>query len=382
MVWASSSSFGTRRGLRLRRGHRPHVHARGACNSASLWPGSGGSGAGAFCLQHGGRRAAGWSSRVSPCRYRDERAEASEIQRSLQQLIGAQVGSAPGPTSTSKARSSHTEGRGSLHKRPRCRGRVVRVWPGSGAVSPGCRYPSRAPQGDECNFEVKVLPVGRTASPTPCSANQCVPERPSEDGCHNHVRWCWQVAGIWDALIAGRVAEARARCGLLIAAADQASIDARNWVVSNVALLEAPPPYQAFAQHQIPGPLELRHGVIYDHRWAEIFLGHLREVDSFVDAKKKLGSGKGAAKKNSRQQQCRAKSKGEAEGQREGRSRQEMPRKLRSGGWELEPCVMEPMNLPEGAGSGGIEADLHRSSRIHAPGSAASTVSGCGVLHI
>ena len=126
------------------------------------------------------------------------------------------------------------------------------------------------------------------------------------------MRWCWQVAGIWDALIAGRVAEARARCGLLIAAADQASIDAGNWVVSNVALLEAPPPYQAFAQHQIPGPLELRHGVIYDHRWAEIFLGHLQEVDSFVDAKKKLGSGKGAAKKNSRQQQCRAKSKGEA----------------------------------------------------------------------
>lgn len=45
---------------------------------------------------------------------------------------------------------------------------------------------------------------------------------------HSHVRWCWQVAGIWDALIAGRVAEARARCRLLIAAADQASIDAGN----------------------------------------------------------------------------------------------------------------------------------------------------------
>lgn len=94
------------------------------------------------------------------------------------------------------------------------------------------------------------------------------------------------------------------------------------------------------------------------------------------------GEWKRGGQKNSRQQQCRAKSKGEAEGQREGRSRQERPRKLRSGGRELEPCVMEPMNLPEGAGSGGIEADLHRSSRIHAPGSAASTVSGCGVLHI
>ena len=64
---------------------------------------------------------------------------------------------------------------------------------------------------------------------------------------HNHVRWCWQVAGIWKG---GRVEEARARCGLLIAAADQASIDRGNWVVGNVSLLEAPPPYhQAFSQH-------------------------------------------------------------------------------------------------------------------------------------
>ena len=113
---------------------------------------------------------------------------------------------------------------------------------------------------------------------------------------HNHVRWTWQVAGIWDALIAGRVEEARARCGLLVAAADQASIDGGNWVLSNVALLEAPPPYQAFSQHQTPGPLEAQHSVIYDHRWAEIFLGHLKDVDAFVDAKKKLGSGKGAVK--------------------------------------------------------------------------------------
>ena len=45
-----------------------------------------------------------------------------------------------------------------------------------------------------------------------------------------------------------------------------------------------------------PGPLEAQHSVIYDHRWAEIFLGHLKEVDAFVDAKKKLGSGKGVAK--------------------------------------------------------------------------------------
>ena len=107
---------------------------------------------------------------------------------------------------------------------------------------------------------------------------------------HNHVRWCWQVAGIWDALIAQRPEEARARCALLLGAAEQASIDGGNWVVSNVALLEQPPPYQAFAHHQMPTALELQHSSLYDPRWAEIFLGHLKEVDSFVDAKKKLSS--------------------------------------------------------------------------------------------
>ena len=36
---------------------------------------------------------------------------------------------------------------------------------------------------------------------------------------HNHVRWSWQVAGFWDCLIAGSHEEARARYGLLVAAA-------------------------------------------------------------------------------------------------------------------------------------------------------------------
>ena len=113
---------------------------------------------------------------------------------------------------------------------------------------------------------------------------------------HNHVRWCWQLGGIWDALIANRPEEARARCALLMGAAEQASIDGGNWILSNVALLEAPPPYQAFATHQMPTSLELQHSSLYDPRWAEIFLGHLKEVDSFVDAKKKLSSGAKGAK--------------------------------------------------------------------------------------
>ena len=63
----------------------------------------------------------------------------------------------------------------------------------------------------------------------------------------SHVRWSWQVGGVWDALIRGDHDEARARCAVLIAAADQAAIDSGSWVLANVSLLEGPPPYQAFA---------------------------------------------------------------------------------------------------------------------------------------
>ena len=137
---------------------------------------------------------------------------------------------------------------------------------------------------------------------------------------HNHVRWTWQVAGIWDALIAGKVDEARARCGLLVAAADQASIDGGNWVVSNVALLEPPPPFQAFSSHQPPGPLELQHSALYDPRWAEVFLGHLKEVDSYVDAKKKLsGAGKNQGKDPEEGPAAKRKPKAKAKGEEKGK---------------------------------------------------------------
>ena len=104
-----------------------------------------------------------------------------------------------------------------------------------------------------------------------------------------HVRWCWGLAGIWDELISQRPEEARARCALLMAAADQASIDGGNWVLSHVGLLEPVPPYQLFTNHSPPTPAEAQHSALYDVRWAEIFLAQLKEMDSFVDAKRKLG---------------------------------------------------------------------------------------------
>lgn len=107
----------------------------------------------------------------------------------------------------------------------------------------------------------------------------------------NHVRWVWQTAGVWDALIAGRVEEARARCALLVASAEQSSIDGGSWLISSVSLLEPPPPFQMFANHQPPASYENQHSMLFDPRWMEVFMGHVRELDSYHEARKKLGKG-------------------------------------------------------------------------------------------
>lgn len=104
----------------------------------------------------------------------------------------------------------------------------------------------------------------------------------------NHVRWSWAVGGIWDDLIHERYGSARARAALLTAASDQAAIDSGSWLLSNVSLLENQPPYQSFAAHQVPGPQDLQHSALWDPRWFELFLSHVKELDSYQEARKKL----------------------------------------------------------------------------------------------
>lgn len=125
----------------------------------------------------------------------------------------------------------------------------------------------------------------------------------------NQVRWSWAVCGIWDCLIAGKVDQARARCALLIGASDQSSIDGGSWVLGNVALLEPPPPYHLFSTHQTPGPMELQHSALFDSRWTEVFLGHVKEMDTYQEAKRKLGKPSNAPKEDNPAPKVRPKAK-------------------------------------------------------------------------
>ena len=89
-------------------------------------------------------------------------------------------------------------------------------------------------------------------------------------------------------------------------------------------LLEPPPPYQSFQNHPAPSHLDLPHAVLMDPRWIEVLLGHLKELDSFIEAKKKLGSrnsgrsekdeDSGAPKGKGKPQKQKEKETGEASG--------------------------------------------------------------------
>ena len=105
------------------------------------------------------------------------------------------------------------------------------------------------------------------------------------------VRAAWCLGGVWDALRAGKVDEARARCALGVASLDQLGIDKGSWLVASEVLLEEPPPFSSFAAHR---PLEIGespHTKLIDERWLELFLAKLKDVYEFQHKRMKLTAG-------------------------------------------------------------------------------------------
>jgi len=53
-------------------------------------------------------------------------------------------------------------------------------------------------------------------------------------------------------------------------------------------MLEPVPPFQSFSSHQSPSSQELQHSALWDPRWFELFLAHVKEMDSYQETRKKL----------------------------------------------------------------------------------------------
>ena len=108
------------------------------------------------------------------------------------------------------------------------------------------------------------------------------------------IRTLWCLGGILDCLRDDRVGEARARTCLAIAALDQQCIDAGAWTYAQEVLLEAPPPLGSFQNHRpLHDPLESYHTKLLSSRWSDVLLHRVKEMETFLEAKRKLGRGRG-----------------------------------------------------------------------------------------
>ena len=115
------------------------------------------------------------------------------------------------------------------------------------------------------------------------SARGWVEHRSKIQNYASSVRPAWLMAGIWDCLLHGKTAEARARAALAVAVMDQQGCDRGGWLLASEATLENPPPFSAFSQHTPPEPWELQHSQLLDPRWVELFLAKLRRKPNLVE---------------------------------------------------------------------------------------------------
>ena len=108
------------------------------------------------------------------------------------------------------------------------------------------------------------------------------------------IRMGWVLCGIHDCLKAGRTNEARARAAVAVMALDQASLDSGSWMLAQECLLEESPPMTSFQGRRRPEQWEQPTSRLLDDRWASVLTWKLREKDSYIEARRRLGQGKGS----------------------------------------------------------------------------------------
>ena len=102
------------------------------------------------------------------------------------------------------------------------------------------------------------------------------------------LRWVWGIAGVLDNLRESNYDQARARCGLLLAAAEQESLDHGSFLLSQEFLMEPSVPLSSFQGHTLPDQTEMVTTRLIDPRWVEAFADRLKQVDNYVELRKKL----------------------------------------------------------------------------------------------
>ncbi|CAJ1399383.1 unnamed protein product [Effrenium voratum] len=109
------------------------------------------------------------------------------------------------------------------------------------------------------------------------------------------IRFLWIIAGIADSLKAGQAEEGYTRALLALMAGDQLSIDRGNWSLAAEMLMEESPPFSSFQHHTLPSGSEQPFTKLADPRWVSLLVHRLRDIDVYLEQRKKLGSRGGEA---------------------------------------------------------------------------------------
>ena len=126
-------------------------------------------------------------------------------------------------------------------------------------------------------------------------------------------RWVWGIAGILDNLRQGQVDQARARAGLLLAAAEQESLDHGSFLLSQEFLMEPAVPISSFQNHALPDAVEMATTRLLDPRWIEAFADRLKQLDTYVEMRKKLNLRSKAPQPAAQPAKAGAKGKGKSQ---------------------------------------------------------------------
>ena len=108
------------------------------------------------------------------------------------------------------------------------------------------------------------------------------------------VRMAWMLSGIVDALARGDNDEGLARALVGLAAVEQLSLDRGSWTLAEPMLLEEPAPLSSFHGRQMPTGSEQPFTRLLDARSVELLVYQVREVDDYLERRRRLGSRRGA----------------------------------------------------------------------------------------
>lgn len=127
-------------------------------------------------------------------------------------------------------------------------------------------------------------------------------------------RWVWGIAGVLDSLRAGMHDQARARCCLLIAAAEQESLDHGSFLLSQEFLMEPPVPLSSFQAHVLPDSMEMATTRLLDARWIEAYADRLKQVDTYLEMRRKVNFKPRQNQSGETSQEPKGKGKGKSKG--------------------------------------------------------------------